>query len=208
MAEKQQSTARLEAFSDGVIAVIITIMVLELKVPRQDGMAGLNAILPTLLVYLLSFAFTGIYWVNHNHLIKRIETADNTTVYANLIFLFWLSLLPFFTNDVIEKREIPFSVGLYAFSMMVTAFSFLLLRLAVLRQLHYFGKIAAQDSKGLWMHVASLGLYVVTVFVAHRHAYLALALIGAITAPWIVPNLSQPTCPPPDLDDRDARGSG
>jgi len=88
------STSRLEAFSDGVIAVIITIMVLELKVPRANGIAGLRAILPTLLVYLLSFTFTAIYWINHHHLVGRVEEVDPRILYANLLFLFCLSLLP------------------------------------------------------------------------------------------------------------------
>ncbi|WP_433967034.1 TMEM175 family protein [Tunturiibacter gelidiferens] len=99
--------ARLEAFSDGVIAVIITIMVLELKVPHQEGVAGLYTVLPTLAVYAISFAFTGIYWINHHHLVHRTEEADELVLYANLFFLFWLSLLPFFTSYVLEKNSTP-----------------------------------------------------------------------------------------------------
>jgi uncharacterized membrane protein len=124
MPEKPSSTARLEAFSDGVIAVIITIMVLELKVPHQDGPAGLYAVLPILLIYLLSFTFTAIYWVNHQHLIERIKSADPFILYANLTFLFFLSLLPFFTAYVIEKNIDHYAVALYAVSMMVTGLSF------------------------------------------------------------------------------------
>jgi uncharacterized membrane protein len=98
MTHPPASPARLEAFSDGVIAVIITIMVLELKVPHQDGLAGLYAVLPTLAVYLLSFTFTGIYWINHHHLVHRTDEADSLILYANLAFLFTLSLLPFCTS--------------------------------------------------------------------------------------------------------------
>src|SRR5581483_11415351 len=123
MSRKPSSTVRLEAFSDGVIAVIITIMVLELKVPHQDGPAGLYAIVPILLIYLLSFTFTGIYWINHRHLLERIESADRLILYANLGFLFCLSLLPFFTSYVIEKGLDSFAVALYAVSMVVTGFS-------------------------------------------------------------------------------------
>jgi uncharacterized membrane protein len=97
MAERLYPTARLEAFSDGVLAVVITIMVLELKVPEKDGMRGLLSIAPTLFVYLLSFCFTGIYWINHHHLIRRIERCDHRVLYANLAILFSISLLPFFT---------------------------------------------------------------------------------------------------------------
>ena len=96
--------SRLESFSDGVIAVIITIMVLEFKVPAPDGMAGLRTILPTLAVYLLSFAFTAIYWVNHHHLVHRLKRVEPLILYANLTFLFCLSLLPFFTSYLLQKH--------------------------------------------------------------------------------------------------------
>src|ERR1700748_2350248 len=121
------SPARLEAFSDGVIAVIITIMVLELKVPHEMGLAGLRAVLPTLGIYAISFTFTGIYWINHHHLVHRTEEADQVILYANLGFLFCLSLLPFFTSYLLEKKMDSFSVALYVSSMIVTGFSFLLL---------------------------------------------------------------------------------
>ena len=88
MPEKLFPTTRLEAFSDGVLAVIITIMVLDLKIPRQDGLPGLLTIAPVLFIYLLSFSFTGIYWINHHHLISRVERADPRVLYANLSFLF------------------------------------------------------------------------------------------------------------------------
>jgi uncharacterized membrane protein len=201
MANPHGSTARLEAFSDGVIAVIITIMVLELKVPHQSGIAGLYSILPTLLVYLLSFAFTGIYWVNHDHLLKRIETADQATIYANLIFLFWLSLLPFFTNYVFEKREDAFSVALYALSLMATGFAFFLLRLAVVRRLRFAGQLRPEDTKGQRLHFAGICLYFVAVILAWWHPYASLVMVAAITLLWILPNLSVPECFPDTLED-------
>ena len=120
MAKAHPSPARLEAFSDGVIAVIITIMVLELKVPLESGLAGFTSVFPTLGVYALSFSFTGVYWVNHHHLVHRTDEADERILYANLFFLFWLSLLPFFTNYVLDKKMDSFSVGLYVVSMILT----------------------------------------------------------------------------------------
>src|SRR5579864_8985890 len=137
--------ARLEAFSDGVIAVIITIMVLELKIPHLDGLAGLRSILPTLCLYLISFAFVGIYWINHHHLVHRTDEADELILYANLGFLFCLSLLPFFTSYVLEKKMDSFSVAIYIGSMILTGFSFLLLRLAIARRLRQAGKLEAED---------------------------------------------------------------
>jgi uncharacterized membrane protein len=192
MPEKPPSTTRLEAFSDGVIAVIITIMVLELKVPHQDGAAGLSAILPILFVYLLSFAFTGIYWINHQHLLERIESADRTILYANLAFLFCLSLLPFFTSYVLEKKIDSFAVALYAVSMLVTGFSFLLLRLATHRKLRQSRRLENLDAAARRKHLASLILYVLAVPLAYLHPSLALGVIALVTLVWIIPEMAIP----------------
>ena len=135
MLEKLFPTTRLEAFSDGVLAVIITIMVLELKVPHENGITGLVSIAPTLFVYFLSFSFTAIYWVNHHQLIHRVEQCDHRVLYANLAYLFAASLLPFFTAYVIEKGSDSFSVALYAASMIFTGFCFFLLRISIERLL-------------------------------------------------------------------------
>jgi uncharacterized membrane protein len=194
MSKTTPSPARLEAFSDGVIAVIITIMVLELKVPREDGLAGLQAVLPTLLVYLLSFAFTAIYWVNHHHLVHRIERVDEMILYANLAFLFCLSLLPFFTNYLLEKKIDGFPVGLYAVSMMVTGFSFLLLRLAILRTLRRSHALEARDTAAQRKHLGSLALYLVSVPLAQFHPLTALATIALVTAVWIIPGIGVQPC--------------
>ncbi len=193
MPHKPPSTARLESFSDGVIAVIITIMVLELKVPRQDGVAGLYAIVPILLVYLLSFAFTGIYWINHQHLVKRIESADRLILYANLGFLFCLSVLPFATSYVLEKKIDSFAVSLYAVTMVVTGFSFLLLRLAIHRNLQRAGNLEPADEAERGKHLGSLALYVLAIPLAHFQPQLALSVIALVTVIWIVPDLAIPT---------------
>lgn len=190
MPEKSPSTARLEAFSDGVMAVIITIMVLELKVPRQNGTAGLYAVVPILLIYLLSFAFTGIYWINHQHLIERIEAADRAVLYANLGFLFCLSLLPFFTAYVIEKNVGSLAVALYAVSMSITGFSFLLLRLAIHRQLRRSGTLERQDTAERGKHLVSLALYLIAVPLAYVHPKLSLIIIALVTIIWVIPTLA------------------
>jgi uncharacterized membrane protein len=179
---------RLEAFSDGVIAVIITIMVLELKVPHQDGPAGLVSVLPTLLVYAISFAFTGIYWINHHHLIHRTDEADELILYANLFFLFCLSLLPFFTSYVLDKRFDSFSVAFYASSMVVTGFSFLLLRMAVARRLRFAGKLEMQDTALQRKHWMSLLTYAVAIPLAFYHPRVAMGLCAFVTVIWVTPN--------------------
>jgi uncharacterized membrane protein len=181
------SPARLEAFSDGVIAVIITIMVLEIKVPHENGLAGLHAILPTLGVYALSFAFTGIYWINHHHLVHRTEEADTNILYANLVFLFFLSLLPFFTSYLLEKEIDSFSVAIYAASMVVTGFSFLLLRIAIGSRLKKSGTIEQEDIAAQRKHYLSLALYLIAIPLAFYHSYVALGVIALVTVVWIYP---------------------
>ena len=189
MAHHVANTARLEAFSDGVIAVIITIMVLELKVPHQDGIAGLYAVLPTLAVYAISFAFTGIYWINHHHLVHRTEEADELVLYANLFFLFCLSLLPFLTSYVLDKKMDSFSVALYASSMVVTGFSFLLLRLSIGRRLRLAGKLETQDTSVQHKHWMSLFTYVAAIPMAFYHPHVALGLCAFVTVIWVTPTV-------------------
>jgi len=198
MAHHVANTARLEAFSDGVIAVIITIMVLELKVPHQDGIAGLYAVLPTLAVYAISFAFTGIYWINHHHLVHRTDEADELVLYANLSFLFCLSLLPFLTSYVLDKKMDSFSVALYASSMVVTGFSFLLLRLAIARRLRLAGKLETQDTSVQHKHWMSLLTYVAAIPMAYYHPHIALGLCAFVTVIWITPTAG---VKPPERDE-------
>jgi uncharacterized membrane protein len=194
MAHHVSSPARLEAFSDGVIAVIITIMVLELKVPHTTGsaslqtdLAGILSIIPTLVVYAISFAFVGIYWINHHHLVHRTEEADELILYANLFFLFCLSLLPFFTSYVLDKQMDSFSVALYAASMVVTGFSFLLLRLSIARRLRKADKLESQDTAVQHKHWMSLLTYFVAIPLAFYRPHLALGLCAFVTVIWITP---------------------
>jgi uncharacterized membrane protein len=187
MNEKTFPTTRLEAFSDGVLAVIITIMVLELKVPHEGGFEGLLSIAPIIFIYLLSFSFTGIYWINHHHLIHRVEECDHRVLYANLGYLFAATLLPFFTSYVIEKHSDSFSVALYAASMIFTGFTFLLLRLAVGRLLKRSNDLELEDIATQRKHFLSLGLYLAAIPLAHFHPYVALGVITLVTVIWIIP---------------------
>jgi uncharacterized membrane protein len=189
MSHHVPSPARLEAFSDGVIAVIITIMVLELKVPHQEGLAGLYSVLPTLCLYLISFAFVGIYWINHHHLVHRTEEADDLVLYANLGFLFCLSLLPFFTSYVLEKKMDSYSVVIYIASMVVTGFSFLLLRLAIARRLRHAGKFDAEDKAVERKNWLSLFVYLVAIPLAFQHPRVALGLVSFVTVIWVTPTV-------------------
>ena len=189
----QPSPSRLEAFSDGVIAVIITIMVLEFKVPKTDGFAGLLSLAPTLAVYALSFAFTGIYWVNHHHLIDRLKHVDALILWANLGWLFCLSLLPFFTNYMVEKHVDSSSVAVYAVLLFLTGLSFTLLQKASARLLRH---TAETDPEELALQAAevlkgkiSVAMYVIAMGLAYVRPWLGLADAGLVTVMWIVPTM-------------------
>jgi len=181
------SPARLEAFSDGVIAVIITIMVLELKVPTAadcptaDGPAALGCVLPVLILYFLSFVQVGIYWVNHHYLIDEAKTIGHGLLWANLIFLFCLSLIPFATLWVGAKSLSPFSVSLYATTCVLPAISFTVLSRAV--RAHSDTMPHASQGKQLF----SLGLYLAAIGVALYWPYIALVLIGIVAVIWVLP---------------------
>ncbi len=193
---KLPTPGRMEAFSDGVIAVIITIMVLEFKVPKQGGLAGALTMLPTLGVYALSFTFTGIYWLNHHHMVDRLRRVDNLILWMNLLFLFCISLIPFFTDYVVQHQFDSFSVALYSASMMVDGMAFTLLSKAILRHLRASlavyepgeAELAAagqqvENNKGY----LSVAMYLTAIPLAQWHPWLALGLTASVTAIWIVP---------------------
>jgi uncharacterized membrane protein len=185
----QMTAARLEAFSDGVIAVIITIMVLELHVPHEDGWAGLWSVTPRLSVYLLSFFMVGIYWINHHELIRRTESIDYLVLWSNLIFLFVLSLVPFFVDYLDEKNFSSFSTLLYDLTMLVAGAAFFLLRWAVMRRQWYAGVLGRRDTSELWKHGVSLAIYLVAIAVAFYKPWLSLAIVALVTVVWVVPDV-------------------
>ena len=190
---KPPSPARLEAFSDGVIAVIITIMVLDLHVPASGGLAGFVTILPSLGVYLLSFIFTGIYWINHHHLVERLRHVDTLILWANLSLLFSLSLLPFFTAYMVDKHEDPFSVRLYAACMLLPGLCFQLLSLAIRRHLRHQQEAVSAEERAqhrleLRKGALSTVSYACAITLAAAHPHLALGIIAAVTLIWLTPS--------------------
>jgi uncharacterized membrane protein len=181
------TTSRLEAFSDGVIAVIITIMVLELHVPHGDGLPGLWSVAPRLAVYLISFLTVGIYWINHHDLLRRTEEVDHGVLWANLGFLFVLSLIPFFVDYLDEKAFSSFAAALYEITMMTAGLAFFGLRWSVMRRQWYANALQASDSEELWKHIASLLLYLVSVPLAFYRPWLSLSVNFLVTLVWVVP---------------------
>ncbi|MFT4111899.1 TMEM175 family protein [Silvibacterium sp.] len=190
----EMKTSRLEAFSDGVIAVIITIMVLELHVPHQDGLAGLWTVAPRLGIYLLSFLTVGIYWINHHELLRRTEQADHRMLWANLIFLFALSLIPYFVDYLDDKQFSPFSTLLYEVVMLLAGFTFYILRRTVLEMQAQTGALTIGDRNEFWKHRLSLFLYVVSIAVSFYKPWISLALNLVVTLIWIVPQMGVQEC--------------
>jgi uncharacterized membrane protein len=178
------NSSRLEAFSDGVIAVIITIMVLDLRVPSTHELANAPAIradLKLILVYLLSFVQTGIYWVNHHYLIDDVEQVSHGILWANLAFLFTLSLIPFATNWVGERGVGSFSIALYAVACALPAVTWFILSGIICR--HSGVPLAGSPAK----QVVSSLLYIGAVPVAYLRPGLAIAMIVIVAILWLLP---------------------
>jgi uncharacterized membrane protein len=180
MGRKGLSPGRLEAFSDGVIAVIITIMVLELKVPGPDGLAGLLAVLPTVVLYLLTFVQIGIYWVNHHYLVDEVEKVSHGILWANLVFLFFLSLFPFATDWIGVKGLSSFTTALYAAVSIFPGLGYMALWIQIRRRVRRpRTQVGASRSRPFrFIRSHSRGLL--------RPAA-SLALIGIVAVLWLLP---------------------
>ncbi len=178
---------RIEAFSDGVIAIIITIMVLELKVPHGGDLSVLQPLLPIFLSYVLSFANVGIYWTNHHHMFHAVKHIGGWVLWANLHLLFWLSLMPFATAFMGENGFAPVTVALYAFDLCMCAVAYTLLVDALLGQ-HGRDSAFARALGSNLMGKVSLGCYVAAIPLAFWQPLLSLALIAVVALIWIVPD--------------------
>ena|SRR5262245_9803921 len=180
-------TGRMEAFSDGVIAIIITIMVLELKVPHGADLAALRGLLPLLASYLLSFVYVAIYWNNHHHLLHACERINGPIMWANMHFLFWLSLIPFVTSWVGEQRDAALPAALYGVVLLMAGLAYLVMERLMVREngpQSILAEAVGRDRKGL---ISMIG-YVTAIalaFVSPRLAELIYALVAVM---WIVPD--------------------
>ncbi len=181
------SKGRMEAFSDGVIAILITIMVLELKVPRGTDLKDLLPLLPVFFSYVLSFVFLGIYWNNHHHLLQAIKQVDGRVLWANLHLLFWLSLFPFVTAWAGENRFAASPVALYGIVMLGAAIAYFILTRALIN-LHGKDSVLAaamgRDFKGK----VSVVLYVLAIPIAFVDSWISGAIYVAVAILWLVPD--------------------
>jgi uncharacterized membrane protein len=181
-------TDRMEAFSDGVIAILITIMVLELKVPHEPTIRALVSMVPVLLSYLMSFIYLGIYWNNHHHLLAATDRISGTVLWANNHLLFWLSLVPFVTSWMDENHFAPVPTAMYGVVLFCAAIAYTILVRTIIRAAGGSNtRVAAaigSDFKGN----LSLACYVLAIPLAFVHVLLADALYVFVALMWLVPD--------------------
>lgn len=181
------NTDRLAAFTDGVVAIIITIMVLELRVPEGDDWESLSATLPIFAAYVLSYVNVGVFWNNHHHMLHAAERTDGRTLWANLFLLFWLSLVPFVIRWMDESGFTSLPTAAYGVVLAMAAIGYTLLQRAL---------IACNSPDSLlrravghdWKGKASLGLYVAAVPLAFLSPWIANAIYVAVAAIWFIPD--------------------
>ncbi|MCC6446265.1 MAG: DUF1211 domain-containing protein [Armatimonadetes bacterium] len=179
---------RLEAFSDGVIAIIITIMVLELKAPADPQLSGLRPLVPAFLSYVLSFVYVGIYWNNHHHMLHAVRKVRGCVLWANLHLLFWLSLIPFVTGWMGENHFAPVPVAVYGAVMVMAALAYFILARALVASHDGDSPLAAalgRDYKGK----ASMTLYAAAIPLAFLHPWISLAIYVLVALLWFIPDL-------------------
>jgi len=178
---------RLEAFSDGVFAIIITIMVLELKVPHSAGLAALLQLWPVFLSYVLSFVFLGIYWNNHHHMLNAVGRISGRNLWANLHLLFWLSLIPFVTGWMGENHFATGPVALYGVVLLCAACAYLLLQRSLIKA-DGPDCLLAQAVGGDWKGNLSPLTYAAAIALAFVHPWISCALYIVAAAVWLLPD--------------------
>lgn len=178
---------RLEAFSDGVIAILITIMVLEMKVPHGADLAALHPVLPVFGSYVLSFVYLGIYWNNHHHLFHAVKHVNGPILWANMHLLFWLSLVPFATGWMGENHFAPIPVAVYGFALFMAGAAYTVLTRVLIYRHGPESPIAVALGRDVKGKISVLA-YAVGIAVACRIPWLALALYVTVALMWLVPD--------------------
>lgn len=178
---------RMEAFSDGVLAIIITIMVLELKVPHGENLETLQSLIPVFLSYVLSFVYVGIYWNNHHHMLHATKVVSGSILWANLHLLFWLSLIPFTTGWMGENHFSAIPTLLYGVVLLMAAIAYSILQSVII---NFEGeenilKIAIGSD---WKGKLSPVLYLIAIVIANWAPWISLAIYVAVAMMWVVPD--------------------
>lgn len=180
-------TTRLEAFSDGVIAIIITIMVLELKTPHSTEFIALRPLVPVLASYLLSFVYLGIYWNNHHHMLHVTQWVDGRILWANLHLLFWLSLVPFVTAWMGENHFAPTPTAVYGVVLFMAAIAYSILQRVILKK-NGPQSLLANAIGTDWKGKISPVLYITAIPCAFISTWISCAIYAAVAAMWLVPD--------------------
>jgi uncharacterized membrane protein len=178
---------RLEAFSDGVIAILITIMVLELRIPHGADLDALRSILPVFLTYVLSFVFLGIYWNNHHHMLHMVDRVNGKILWANLHLLFWLSLIPFATGWMGENHFAPVPTAVYGIVLLLAAIAYTILSATIVKHQGPNSKLAealGDDKKGQ----LSMLLYAIAIPSAFVHQLISQAIYVLVAMMWLIPD--------------------
>jgi uncharacterized membrane protein len=178
---------RMEAFSDGVLAIIITIMVLELKVPHGSELADLASVWPVLISYVLSFLNVAIYWNNHHHLLHTVHQVNGKILWANMNLLFWLSLLPFITGWMGENHFSRWPVILYGADLVISGIAYYILSQVIIKSHGHdsaLGRAVGRDWKGQ----LSIIIYAVGIGLSFVHPYIGLIVYFIVAAMWLIPD--------------------
>jgi uncharacterized membrane protein len=178
---------RLAAFSDGVIAIIITIMVLELKVPHGADWAALAGLAPIFLSYVLSFVYVAIYWNNHHHLLHTIERVSGSILWANMHLLFWISLIPFATGWMGENHFAPLPTAVYGLSLLMPAIAYYVLQRSIIRRQGEQSRLAAAlglDAKGKLSPL----IYLAAIALAFLDPRISIGLYALVALMWLIPD--------------------
>ncbi len=178
---------RLEAFSDGVLAIIITIMVLELKIPHGEGIETLVPLIPVFLSYVLSFVYLGIYWNNHHHMLHTVQTVTGPMLWANLHLLFWLSLIPFATGWMGENHFASAPSALYGAVLMMAAIAYVILQQLIIAS-QGPNSILQKAVRGDWKGKLSAVLYAAAILLAFWWKWISLGLYVVVALLWLIPD--------------------
>jgi len=178
---------RLEAFSDGVIAILITIMVLDLHVPHGDDWSALGALAPVFVTYVLSFVFLGIYWNNHHHMLHVVTRVNGAVLWANLHLLFWLSLTPFVTGWMGENHFAPVPTAMYGIVLLMSAIAYYILLRAILASEGPDSRLARAVGRDLKGKI-SPALYAVAIPLAFVNRWISFAIYVSVALIWLVPD--------------------
>jgi len=181
------SKGRLEAFSDAVIAIAITIMVLELKVPHGADWEVVRPLVPVFLTYVLSFVFLGIYWNNHHHMLHAADRINGKILWANLHLLFWLSLIPFVTGWMGENHFAPLPTAMYGGVLLLAALAYLILQTAIVAHQGTDSKLRAAVRKDVKGKLSAV-LYVVAIPLAFVNQWIAIGLYVFVALMWLIPD--------------------